>query len=82
MTDELLKAFEYGVDYGLLLAEQERDSEDMADSVACMMYSKKMCVPSTPIQRRQPRSDKWRLSKRQSVDNFIKLYAEYAKSRR
>ena len=29
MTDKLIKAFEYGVDYGLLLAEQERDSEDV-----------------------------------------------------
>ena len=27
--EDLFKVFEWGIDYGLLLAEQERDSEDM-----------------------------------------------------
>lgn len=56
----LLKAFEYGVDYGLLLAEQERDSEDIFDAAGCAVYAKKMCVPSTAAQRRQPHSRAWR----------------------
>jgi len=59
-VEALCKAYEYGVNYGLYLAETERDSEDMFDTVGCFVYSRKMCVPSSTAKRRQPRSEAWR----------------------
>jgi len=79
-TDALLKAFEYGIDYGLLLAEQERDSEDLTDAFLCGIYSRKMCQPSPIAKRRQPRSAKWRAAKGDSVKNFIALFAGVAQN--
>ena len=72
-VEDLLKAFGYGIDYGLLLAEQERDSEDLFDAVGCYAHSRKMCLPSTPAPRRQPRSVEWRQAKYDSYHAFIKL---------
>jgi hypothetical protein len=71
--DKLFKAYECGIDYGLLIAEQERDSEDMFDAVGCYVHSRKMCVPSNPARRRQPRSEKWRQAKAANMIGFIKL---------
>ena len=76
MIDSILRAFEYGVDYGLLIAEQERDSEDMFDAFQCGIYAKKMCRPSIPAQRRQPRSNEWREAMAESVPKFIDLCKE------
>ncbi|MCL1951925.1 MAG: hypothetical protein FWF60_03775 [Oscillospiraceae bacterium] len=75
MTDlqHLLKAFECGVDYGLLLAEQERDSEDLFDAAACAIMSRRTCLPTSPAPRRMPRSDAWRASKKESLLQFIEL---------
>ena len=73
MSDSIIKAFEYGIDYGLLLAEQERDSEDMYDACQCSIYAKKMCRPSSLGQRRSARSNKWREAKQKSVIKFIEL---------
>ena len=73
--DKLIKAFECGIDYGLLIAEQERDSEDLFDAFLCGTYSRKMCRPSAPAPRRQPRSAEWRKAKEESVRQFIELVA-------
>lgn len=54
--EALLKAFEYGIDYGLLIAEQERDSEEVFDAAGCAVYAHKMCVPSSVTRRREPHS--------------------------
>ena len=70
-VEDLFKVFEWGVDYGLLLAEQERDSEDMFDAVGCMVYSAKYNVPSTRAPRRQPHSAAWRQAKEDAFTNFI-----------
>jgi len=71
--DDLIRAFEWGVDYGLLLAEQEHDSEDLFDAVGCMVYSAKCNVPSSPAPRRQPRSDEWRKAKLDALLSFIEF---------
>lgn len=69
----LLKAFEYGVDYGLLLAEQERDSEDLLDAAICASYAKRTCVPSSIAPRRQPHSAVWRKEMGAGLSKLIDL---------
>ena len=54
--DDLADCFKWGVDYGLLLAEQERDSEDLLDAVVCASFARRMNIPSSFAQRRQPHS--------------------------
>lgn len=76
--EALLKAYEYGIDHGLLIAEQERDSEDLFDAFGCYSQSKRTCMPSAVSQRRQPHSQKWRDSKKQSMLDFINLYETQA----
>ena len=71
--DDLTKAYELGVDYGLLIAEQERDSEDVFDAFCCGETARRMCVPSTPARRRQPRSQEWREVMGSSPLKFIEL---------
>jgi len=74
MIKELIKAFEYGADYGLLLAEQERDGDLMGDAMVCASLTNRHCVPVYPTNTsRAPRSDKWRQSKKDSFDKFIGL---------
>jgi hypothetical protein len=72
----LLQAFECGIDYGLLLAEEERDSEDMFDAFLCGEAGRKFNVPSIPARRRQPHSMEWRNAKRESFKNFADLLAQ------
>lgn len=72
---ELLKAFEYGVDYGLLIAEEERDSEDVFDAFLCSESARKFNAPSAPARRRLPHSEEWRKQKRDNLVNFYKLLA-------
>lgn len=74
--EDLLKAYEYGVDYGLLIAEQERDSEDLFDAVGCMVFSRKFNVPSIAARRRQPHSEAWRKAKADSMKSFIELFVK------
>lgn len=70
---DLMTAYECGIDYGLALAENERDSEDAFDATGCAVYAAKMCIPSTPCRRRQPHSTAWREAKRASMDRFLEL---------
>lgn len=79
---DLMTAYECGIDYGLMLAEQERDSEDAFDAAGCAVYSARMCVPSTPCRRRQPHSAAWREAKRAAMDRFLQLVVRIANSQR
>lgn len=72
----LLKAFEYGVDYGLLLAEEERDSEDLLDAAGCASYARRTCVPSSVAPRRQPHSAVWRKGMGEGLSKLIDLIKE------
>ena len=71
-----MKIFEFGVDYGLLLAEQERENEELFDAFAGSVFSTKMCMPSAPQERRQVRSEKWFEAKKKSVAEFMEMYAK------
>lgn len=72
----LLKAFEYGIDYGLLLAEQERDSEDLLDATICASYARRICIPSSIAPRRQPHSAAWRKEMGRGLLRLIDLIKE------
>jgi hypothetical protein len=69
----LIDVFFWGVDYGLLLAEQERDSEKFANAALCHKYAQKMGVPSAIAERRQPHSEPWRQAKQESIAKFVNL---------
>lgn len=74
--DDLADCFKWGVDYGLLLAEQERDSEDLLDAVVCASFAKRMNIPSSFAQRRQPHSVAWRKKMGSGMLKFIDLVAK------
>lgn len=67
------KIFNYGVDYGQLVMEQERENEEWADAFNCCLVSRKTAMPSIPIERRHTHSEKWKIAKRKSIEEFKKL---------
>lgn len=71
--------FKWGIDYGQLIAEQERELEDYADAFGCCLVARKTAMPSVPIQRRQLHSEKWFAAKRASLEAFQKYLAGVAK---
>jgi hypothetical protein len=72
---DVWKVFWWGVEYGQLLMEEERKSEEMFDAAVCYQSGLKYGVPSSPIQRRQLHSDKWFAAKRKGYKNFLEYYA-------
>lgn len=70
------KIFNYGVDYGQLLMEQERDNEEWADALNCCLVSRKTAMPAMPIERRQVHSEDWKQAKLNSLTAFKKLLSE------
>jgi hypothetical protein len=70
------QAFISGADYGLVLSEEERMSEEMFDGFQCFLASKKYAMPSCPAERRQIHSKKWFDAKKESVDKFNDLLKE------
>jgi hypothetical protein len=74
MNDKLFEAFCLGVDYGQLLCEEERESEETVNALCGHLNSKKHSMPSNQIERRQLRSDKWFEEKRKAKKLFLKLY--------
>jgi len=64
--------FCWGVGYGQLLAEEERDLEGWLDAFVCYEGAKKMSLPTVPLKRRKPRSEKWRQMRRDYYKKFKK----------
>lgn len=77
-AQDLIVAYECGIDYGLLMAENERDSEDVFDAAGCAAFSARMCVPSIPAARRKPRGEAWRKAKRDAMSKFLELVVKVA----
>ena len=71
---DLFEIFSLGVDYGQLIMEEERDSEDSFDAFQSHLIDKKYSMPSNIAPRRQPHSEKWREVKRKSVQRFFEIY--------
>lgn len=77
MTEEEMRnIFSWWVDYWLLLAEQERESEELADAFQWVIISKKYSMPSHIAPRRQLHSEKRVEAKKQWMKNFIGLVVE------
>lgn len=67
------KIFNYGVDYGQLIMEQERENEEWADAFNCCLVARKTAMPAMPIERRQSHSENWKNAKRKSIVDFKEL---------
>lgn len=73
MQINLLELFKMGVDYGLLLAEQERDNEDITDAFQGVIIDERYSMPANTPPRRLPRSDEWRNAKSESLYKALEI---------
>ena len=71
--------FNYGVDYGLLIAERERENEEWADAFNCFLFSQKTAMPAIPLERRRCHCEKWITAKKKSFEDFQDLLLKVAK---
>jgi acyl-CoA reductase-like NAD-dependent aldehyde dehydrogenase len=74
--DDLYKVYFWGMAEGQLLMEEERDSEEWFDAAVCAAGSRKFCIPTTSVQRRQVHSEKWFETMRKAkkeFNEFIKI---------
>lgn len=71
--------FNYGVDYGLLIAERERENEELADAFNCSLVSRKTAMPAIPLEHRRCHSEKWITAKKKSFADFQDLLLKIAK---
>lgn len=55
----LSDVFNIGMTYGLLKAEEERESESTFDGAICYLTDEKYQSPSIPTRKRQPHSKEW-----------------------
>ena len=78
MGVDIFDIFCMGVDYGQLLMEEERDSEDLADAFQGAIISDKYSMPSAIAPRRQPHSEEWRAAKKASFAKFKALLIQYS----
>jgi len=72
--EDLLDIFCLGVDYGQLIMEEERDSEDLFTGFLGHCFDKKYSMPMSQNERRQPHSKKWREAKKNSYLKFLEIY--------
>lgn len=55
----LADTFNMGMAYGLLKAEEERESETAFDGAICYLTDEKFQSPSIPTKKRQPHQKEW-----------------------
>ena len=67
------KIFCWGVDYGQLTMERERENEELFDAFICYNTARKTAMPSNYAPRRQAYSEKWFSAKQKSYKDFIEL---------
>lgn len=73
---QLFDIFLWGVDYGQLTMEEEREQEEWADAFQGCIIDQKFSMPSMPAPRRQLHSDKWFNAKRESFKKFKSFIQE------
>jgi hypothetical protein len=66
--------FWWGVDYGQLLMEEERETEELFDAAVGYIGTRKYNKPSHPVRRRQLHSEKWFNAKRSGYEKFLDIY--------
>lgn len=72
----LLDVFSWGVDYGQLTMEREREQELVAAGLLGAVYSARTAMPLTSYETRQLRSARWFEAKQASYSHFLKLISE------
>jgi hypothetical protein len=72
--EDVWKVFWWGAQYGQLLMEEERENEETFDAFLCAVGSRKLCLPTTPAQRRQIHGQKWFDAMREGYRNFLDYY--------
>ena len=70
---DLFDIFCYGVDYGQLLMEQERENEGFFDAFLGTVFDTKFSMPMAQTQTRQVHSEKWFNAKKKSLNEFQEL---------
>lgn len=65
--------FCWGVDYGQLTMERERENEEWFDAFNGYFVAQKTSMPANPAPRRQLHSEKWFEAKKKSYDDFIEF---------
>ena len=73
MQINLMELFKMGVDYGQLLSEQERDSEDVTDAFQGVIIDEKYSMPANTPPRRLLHSDEWRKAKIESLFKALEI---------
>lgn len=71
------ECFKLGIDYGQLLMEEERESEEGFDAFIGHCIGKKYNAPSHPVERRQCHSEKWFEAKRKSKSRFLEIITRF-----
>lgn len=64
------KIFSWGVDVGLLFAEQEREKEEWAEAWKGYAVARRTAMPCQTSLRRQLHSENWFADKRASLEAF------------
>lgn len=75
-SKQLFEIFSWGVDYGQLTMEEEREQEEWADAFQGVIIDKKYSMPSQPAPRRLLHSEKWFNAKRESFKKFQNFLIE------
>ena len=70
---DLFDVFCFGVDYGQLLMEEERQGEGLFDAFLGVQFDKKFAMPMAQTETRQVHSEKWFKAKRKSLKQFEEL---------
>lgn len=71
--EDVTKIFMAGVDHGLLIAESEREDEELFDGFMGYVADKKNSMPTYPQERRHIRSEQWIKEKQKAID----IYTDY-----
>jgi len=79
LSAQLFEAFSCGIDYGLLIAEEERLNRVLFTSFLGSLHARKTAMPMDDNDIEQPKhhSDKWIKAKRGNVLKFMAMYAYY-----
>ena len=77
--DDLWNIFYWGVGYGQLLMEEERESEEIFDAFICASHARKTSMKSNSVQRRQIHSEKWFEAQREGYQKWLAFYKEFCK---
>jgi hypothetical protein len=70
---DLIEVFYWGVGYGQLLMEEERDAEDWGDAFQGYVIGNSHAMPSQSAPRRLPKPAEWRQSMRAGYRQFLRL---------